>query len=68
MGMIVPCHADFANTAPEKPYDDPPATRQTLAAPLEDGLVSFNIPGARDALPRAVAEIVINLSGACVTR
>ncbi len=57
MGMMQPYHDYFAGTAPDRTYDDPPATIRTYAAALEDVLASFEALGAPDDLPRLFVEM-----------
>lgn len=57
MGMMPPYYEYFAATAPDRAYDDPPATMQTYTAALEDVLASFEALGARDELPRLFVDM-----------
>ena len=57
MGMMKSYFDYFASTASGGNFDDPPATKQTYAAALEDVLASFETLGARDDLPRLFVEM-----------
>ena len=57
MGMLPPYYDYFHAAAPDRNYDNPPATMQTYLFALEDVLTSFEAMGARDDLPRLFVDI-----------
>ena len=57
MGVLPSYYQYFADTVPDRKFDNPPATMTTYAAALDDALSTFKATGAPSELPQLFSDL-----------